>query len=260
MVKRENMAAQILILMTFLLVAAPSAATRADATGIVSFECSFVRTQWFHGQCRVTKGQFSFDSAHASACYDYSGAFRYRFIVSDTAIVGIDKKNNVGYSLSRKSDPQEYEDLVCSIHLLGQFLRNVAAAAGDETGIVRGSVDSCVYVERRTAHGSDVIARSRETGLPLLIEALDETGAMVEQSRMVYGSRHDARASMPSLVIVRRKWAGVILVDTLTLSAARTNRESAPDAFAVPHACRLGTLKDLRGRHENPLSFTGKRE
>jgi hypothetical protein len=246
------MAARILILMTFLLVAAPSAATRADAAGIASFECSFVRTQWFQGQCRVTKGLFLFDSARASACYDYSGAFRYRFIVSDTGIMGIDKKNNVGYSLSRESDPQEFEDLVCSIHQLGQFLRSVAATAGDDTSIVRGSVDSCIYVERKTNRGSDIIASSRETGLPVLIESLDWTGAMVEQSRMVWGRRLKTGAVMPSRVIVRRKWEGAVFVDTLTLSAVSSTAHAAPDLFTVPRACRLGTLQDL--------SLIGKRK
>jgi hypothetical protein len=251
------MAARILILMAVLLVSAPDA--HAGAMGIASFECSFVRTQWFQGQSRVTKGHFLFDSARRCACYDYSGPFRYRFIVNDTAIVGIDKKNNVGYTLSRAADPQQYDDLFGSVHLFGQFIGSIATPAGDDMGIVRGSVDSCVYVERKTDHGSDVIASARETGLPLLIESLDETGAMVEQSRMVYGRRHNTGAAMPSQVIVRRKWAGVILVDTLTLSAVRTNTESAADAFAVPHACRLGTLGDLRSR-QDPFSFTGKKK
>jgi hypothetical protein len=252
------MIARILILMAFLIVAAPDA--HAGATGIALFQCSFVRTQWFQGQCRVTKGHFLFDAERRCACYDYNGPFRYRFIVNDTAIVGIDKKNNVGYALSRAADPQQYDNLLGSVHLFGQFLGGIAVPAGDDTGVVRGSVDSCVYVERKTDRGSDVIARSRETGLPLLIESLDETGAMVEQSRMVYGRRHGTGATMPSKVIVRRKWAGVILVDTLALSAVRTNTESAPDAFAVPHECRLGTLGDLRGRQETPFSFTGKRK
>lgn len=230
----------------FAILPAPRACAAADTLQnsgrMTSLECSFVRTQWFNGQRKVTKGQFFFDGQSGNASYDYSGPFHYRFIINDTSVVGIDKKNNRGYALKRSGDRGRYDELYFSLHLLGQFIRGADAACGRTDCVVRGSVDSCVYFETKTDRGSDIIATARETGRPLLIESFDGSGSLFEQSRIGY----DNRKGLPSLLVVRKRWGDLVTVDSLILSSVKTNMAVAPERFAVPPACRLCAFHEMR--------------
>jgi hypothetical protein len=257
------MTARILTVLSVALITMPAknacAATDALNGGgtITSVECSFVRKQWFQGQCRNAQGKFYFDSRCRSACYDYGGPpRRYRFIVNDTAVFGIDAKSNAGYVLTRGADAAQYDELCLSVHLFGQFLRCSAEAADRPSDSIRGSVDSCVYLTKKTDNGSDNIAISRESGQPLLIESFDENGAMVEQSRMAYGDRKHPCA-MPKRLIVRMKRGDVVTVDTATLSAIVINSAIAPERFTVPTSCRLCAFHEMRSA---PFPFTDKRK
>jgi hypothetical protein len=224
-----------------------AAADTLQCTGrMTSFECSFVRKQWFQGQCRVAKGRFFFDCQSKSACYDYSGPYRYRFIVNDTAVFGIDKKNNRGYVLTRSADPLQYDNLYFSVHLFGQFLRTMTQAADQVTDSVRGSVDSCVYVTKKTGSGSDIIALTRETGLPSLIESFDTNGTLFEQSRMAYGTGRKNHPVIPSRLVVRKRSGDVVTTDTLAISWGKVNEAVTPDMFNLPHECRLAAFHDAK--------------
>jgi hypothetical protein len=245
------MVKRILIMLTAGFIATPGSRAAAAADTLQcnptmsSFECSFVRRQWFQGQSRNAQGRFYFDGQSRRACYDYGGALRYRFIVNDTAVFGIDKKNNAGYALARSDDSAQYDELCSSVHLFGQFLRSVTEAADRASDSVRASVDSCVYLTKKTGNGCDILAISRETGLPILVESFDENGAMVEQSRMTYGTKKNSPA-LPTRVIVRMKRGNVLTTDTLIISSVRTTAAAAPEPFAVPQQCRLYAFHDIR--------------
>jgi hypothetical protein len=251
-VKRENMTVRILLLSIVLFTftaAIPFAVYPANdslgCSGMTSLELSFVRKQWFQGQCRVSKGRFSYDGSTGRACYDYSGPYRYMFILCDTSIVGIDKRNNRGYALARNSAPRHYEGLYFSLDLFGQFLQSADAAKDLAAFTVRASIDSCVYYERKTVNGKEIIAIARETGRPSLVESFDENGMLIEQSRMAYNESRKAVAAVPSQVIVKKKWGDVVTVDSITCSSIRLNGTLAPERFAVPQACRLFAFGEM---------------
>jgi hypothetical protein len=229
--------------------ACAAADTPSSGGRMTSLECSFVRTQWFQGQCRVSKGHFSFDGARNSACYDYAGAFHFRFILTDTSVTDIDKKNNRGYLIARSDDPRRYDEVYFSLHLLSQFIQSVAADPGRADGAVLGSVDSCIYYEKKTGRGSDIIAMVRETGRPSLVESFDGSGSLLEQSRIGY----EGRKGQPSLLIVRKKVGVLVTVDSLTISSVKINAVVAPDRFAVPPACRLCTFGEMQGLTAVPI-------
>jgi hypothetical protein len=245
----------------FITTPANSVCAASDTLGcgnrMTSFECSFVRKQWFSGQCRIAQGRFFFDGRSKSACYDYSGPFRYRFIVNDTAVFGIDKKNNRGYVLTRSADSLQYDDLYLSVHLFGQFLRTMTQTADQGADSVRGSVDSCVYFKKKTGSGSDIVAVSRETGLPSLIESFDANGTLFEQSRMAYGTSRKDCPVLPSRLIVRRRSGDVVTSDTLAISAGKATTTITPDMFGLPHECRLGAFHDAQNGTA-PFSKNGK--
>jgi hypothetical protein len=251
----------LMIMLGFITTPVSSVCAVTDTLGCgnkpISFECSFVRKQWFSGQCRIAQGRFFFDSRNKSACYDYSGPFRYRFIVNDTAVFGIDKKNNRGYVLTRSADPLQYDELYLSVHLFGQFLRTVIQIADQGADSVRGSVDSCVYFKKKTGSGSDIVAVSRVTGLPSLIESFDENGKLFEQSRMAYGADRKNCPALPSRLIVRKRSGDVVTSDTLAISAGKVTTTITPDMFGLPHECRLGALHDSQNGIA-PFSKEGK--
>jgi hypothetical protein len=217
---------------------------------ITSLECSFVRTQRFQGQSRVAQGRFTYDCGTRSACYDYRGAYQYRFVVNDTAIAGIDKKTNRGYTLMRSSDPRRYDDLRFSIHLFGQFLRGTAEMSENSGAVVRGSLDSCVYLELQTPGGRDVVAVSRETGRPAVVESFDTAGTMSEQSKMTYKSN----TAVPARLVVRKKSGDVVTEDALVISSGAINGPVAPETFLVPKTCRMSAF----GETETGQFLTGK--
>jgi hypothetical protein len=251
----------LMIMVGFITMPANSVCAASDTLGcgnrMTSFECSFVRKQWFSGQCRIAQGRFFFDGRSKSACYDYSGPFRYRFIVNDTAVFGIDKKNNRGYVLARSADPQQYDELYLSVHLFGQFLRTMTQTADQAADSVRGSVDSCVYFTKKTGSGSDIVAVSRETGQPLLIESFDANGTLCEQSRMAYGASRKNCPVLPSRLIVRRRSGEVVTSDTLAISAGKVTTTIMPDMFGLPHECRLGAFRGSQPR-TTPFIKDGK--
>jgi hypothetical protein len=252
-VKRDTMIARILIMVMAGLLAIPlngmcgTPDTGQCRDSLTSCECSFVRKQWFQGQSRIAKGRFFFDCRSRSACYDYSSPFHYRFIVNDTAVFGIDKKNNRGYALLRSADPQQYDEVYLSVHLFGQFLRSITDTADQAADSVRGSVDSTVYLEKKTGSGCDMIAMTRETGRAALIESFDENGVLIEQSRMAYDKRND-RTALPSRLIVKKRSGDVVTLDTLAVSGGRINTTVMPQRFTVPPECRLAAFSDIFGK------------
>jgi outer membrane lipoprotein-sorting protein len=232
-----------------------AAADTLQCTGrITSLECSFVRTQSFQGQSRVAQGRFFYDRETRSACYDYRGAYLYRFVVNDTAVFGIDKKNNRGYTLVRSDNPQRYDDLRFSIHLFGQFLRGVAETTEKAGAVVRASLDTSVYLEQETPGGRDIVAVTRETGRPTVIESFDTTGAMVEQSKMTYKKQTDGVA-LPVRLVVRKKSGDVVTLDILAISSGAINKPVAPESFGVPKTCRMVAF----GETETGTLLTGEK-
>jgi len=228
-----------MIFLTLLTAADFQDAQAQQAAGpMTSCAYSFVRKQCYAGQTRIAQGQFYWEEAGHRACYDYSGAYRYRFILSDTAVIGIDKRANSGYTLRRSADPQHYEAVSRSVHVFGQLLRGISAFGDTVRAGVVGSVDSCIFLETKSAAGTDIVAVTRESGRPALIESFDPDGALYRQTRTVYG-KGKTGGYLPSRLIVRTRDGSVVTLDTLLLSKAVVNQPLPPNVFGVSDKCRL---------------------
>lgn len=210
---------------------------------VASVECSIIRKNSCNKFSKVVKGRFSYDAAAGAAAYVYDAPFLYRFIVNDTAIVGIDTRRNAGYAARRTTDLEGCDDLFETVHFFGAYLRCVNADR--ETLTPAGCTESHWYYGRRNRSGTDILARSIETGAVDCIESFDEKGVMFQQLKARFDEgRHNY--DFPVRIVVRRKCGGMLTADTVLISAASVNRAVRGDAFTLPAGCELHPMEETR--------------
>jgi hypothetical protein len=210
---------------------------------VSSVECSIIRKNSCNGFSKVVKGRFSYDAAAGAAAYEYAAPFSFRFIINDTAILGIDTKRNTGYAARRAKDLEECADLYATVHFFDAYLRCVNADKADLTPA--GCTDSHWYYERRNRFGTDVLARSIKKGAVDCIESFDERGVMFQQlkARFDEGRR---KYDFPICIVVRKKCGDMLTSDTVLISNIAVNRAVRSDVFTPPVGCELRPVEETR--------------
>jgi hypothetical protein len=206
--------------------------------------CTIIRKNSCNGFSKVVKGRFFFDAATNRACYEYGAPFGFRFLLSDTNVVGIDMQRNSGY-VSGRSRETSCDNLYESIHLFESYLRYVNT---DASLLARaGQTDSHTYLACKEASFTDVLARNDETGALDCIETFDEKGGLYQQIKARFND-NESRYDFPVRVVIRKRCSDMITADTVLISNAHVNGILPTDAFKVPEHCRLQPMNKMRQR------------
>lgn len=211
---------------------------------VSTVSCTIIRKNSCNGFSKVVKGRFFFDAAANCSCYEYGAPFGFRFLLSDTDIVGIDMRRNSGY-VSRRSREFSCDNLYESIHLFEPYLRYVNA---DEALLsIAGQTDSHSYFAAKGESSTNVLARNDETGALDCIETFDEKGALYQQVKARFND-NESRYDFPVRLVIRKRCSDMITTDTVLILNARVNGALPPDAFTVPEHCRLQPMNKMRQR------------
>jgi|WetSurMetagenome_2_1015567.scaffolds.fasta_scaffold00241_25 hypothetical protein len=238
---------QAYLLVFVALLAAHSAAEAQEcvpAAGRVStVDCFITRKNSWNGFSKVVKGRFSYDAAAAAASYEYAAPFSFRFILSDTAVVGIDLRRNAGYRASRAGEMPRCGDLYAAVHLFDAYLRCVNTNMADLTPT--GCTKTHWYYERKNSLGTDMVARNIQTGAVDCIESFDGKGVMYQQLKARFDEGR-GEYCFPVRVVIRRDFCGILTSDTVLVSRAAVNKVARRDAFALPPGCKLDPMDEMR--------------
>lgn len=207
--------------------------------------CTIIRKNSYNGFSKVVKGTFCYEARTNRASYEYGAPFGFRFIVCDTAIIGIDIRRNSGYVWRRGRDDFGCTDLYSSVHFFDPYLACVNA----DTALLSlsGRTDSHTYFERRNLSSTDVLARNDESGAYDCIESFDGQGALYRQVKARF-DENEGVYDFPVRIVVRNRCGDLITSDTVIISNARVNGAIPTGAFAPPDHCRLQPIDDMRHR------------
>ncbi len=211
------------------------------AAPVSSVTCAFIRKNSYQGFSKVAKGHFHYDAGTNAAAYEYEPPFNFRFIINDTAIIGIDTKHNVGYEARRGIDSSSCNDLSQTVDLFDTYLRCLNAAPASLT--IKGVTGTHQYIERHDLFGTDVFARDLRSGAIDLMESFDTRGALYQQIHARFNEQRQ-EYEFPVRIVVRRKCAGALTSDTVLISETSIDKPVRLEWFSIPAGCRLHKVAD----------------
>jgi len=216
------------ILFTVLLQAA---AWPEDKTTVESFSGSIQRKMTYQAKTISVSGHVHFDAVHERTLYDYDNPFHYRFILSDTSLFGLDKKNKSGYALRGSGETLLSDPVVRSVNILGPFF-SYAFSFNFEKQKILASLDTCILYKVGHNTTNDIVAMHRIFDMPVIIESFDKNDRMIYQLTVSYDYVRNCKP-MPRRFVVGTLCDNVFTTDTIVVTHDTYNTGIREKAFSV---------------------------
>ena len=173
---------------------------------IGTLTCLIARKQSCGGVEKSSRCECTFDHNGGRCCYAYASPYEYTFTVSDSEVVGVNRKSKQGYKVKLVSEPARFRELLESVHLLGPLLQ----FGRMDTLIVslKASIGDFLYFQRDAGAAHELIKADRAGNAVVLVETSDSTGAVTRQTVFEYDASSGKRAVFPRKVIIRQNPAG----------------------------------------------------
>jgi len=209
---------------------------------IVSFECCFIRKNFYNNFSKTVKGRLYFDDVKKSIAYEYGAPFNFKFIINDTIILGINLKKNIGYILNINKILSSYCNVYNSINFIEPYLKCVNA--DNSYKILRRNFDANYIFELKNNLGYQLYIQDIDLATITCIESFDFKDDLIEKIKFRYNAKKNFY-DFPIWMERKRMCNNIFMVDTILFYDISLNKKVTNEYFLPPKGCKLNNIEDM---------------